>query len=150
MAWFPEESIQRIIERETPRTIEFYTDASSIVLYEHQISPSPPGWLMSIQDTPAGVIVSFPQLSGVFPIQYVDYVTADNEVVRVSEWGDIPEGVDICSYRPDLTITAYTFSITVTAINNLGAAISSAWQIDINNDWKVERENFLEALNASS
>lgn len=118
--------------------------------YSIATSPEPPSGILTIMASAAtGVHVSAEKLSGLFGIEFIDYL--QNKVIaRIADWNDLPaEAEEIVEFRPSSEqFKQYTMTITAELSNK--TTESAGYTMTITQEWTAGRDRLRKEINARS
>lgn len=113
----------------------------------YQATITPEQTVLDVATSGSGVTVSADTLSGLFPIQFLDYLLNGN-LERVYRWDDLPAGAeDLVEYRPSSN-TAVTFTLSVRATLNDSSQVSTDYTMTVTQDWTAGRDRLVAEVNA--
>lgn len=120
----------------------------SVLKYECLASPALPAQF-NVAASVAGVSVSSRDLSGLFPIVYIDCLRA-GRVERIYSWDGLPgDAEEVIDYHPSLeSVKEYT--LTVHAYLSDGEALNADYTLVILQDWTAGRERLRSEINVRS
>ena len=118
--------------------------------YVVSISPAPPSGILTITDNAtAGVHVSAEKLSGLFGIEFIDYLQ-NKAITRITDWNDLPAGAEeIVEFKPSGEQSKqYTMAITATLSNKITESVT--YTMIITQEWTAGRDRLRKEVNARS
>ncbi len=96
-----------------------------------------------------GVHVSAEKLSGLFGIEFIDYL--QNKVIaRIADWNDLPaEAEEIVEFRPS-SEQSKQYTMTITAELSNKTTESAGYTMTITQEWTAGRDRLRKEINARS
>ncbi|HGY9586734.1 TPA: hypothetical protein ACOJQP_005203 [Vibrio harveyi] len=131
-------------------------DDQTLTGYTWTITPEKPDQF-TITSAADGVRLVSDSLAGLFVPEFIDYLDAD-QVVRVSDWPELPTGKELIEFRPSSTSQReYVLTVTVeytetdpTTAAETEVTASQSWRCVVLHDYSSGRDKLLEYMNASS
>lgn len=120
----------------------------SVLSYECSATPELPNQLQ-IATSKAGVLVSSQDLSGLFPIVYIDCLREGN-IERVYSWDELPVSAEeIIDYHPSRELQK-EYTLTVRAYLSDGETVNAVYSLIILQDWTAGRDRLRSEMNVRS
>lgn len=160
MTWTPT-TPELFQEKDTATGLDYlcsYTEVGAeIVAYQWTLTPEPPPGYFLVSSSLDGVRVVVPMLSGLFPIQFIDYRDGD-DIKRVLSWDELPPGKDLVEFRPSgnpkqvYTLTVSVDYLLTDELTGLETEMTDAnsWECIVLHDYSGGRGKLLEYMNHAS
>ena len=150
MAWVPENTELKVIDE-----LFVYTDYSQTFSYTDDLDPTTDYVVTGIvaDKTNNLMNVGVDTISGQYDGEphggsSIYYLKKDKSYETVTNFSDITDAYEICSYSPP-TVQTVTYSYTVTAEdqNDIGAPVSQTYTVVATFNWDIGKAALLNAVN---
>lgn len=100
----------------TAKVVYTPTVQGDVTRYRYSVTPKPPDQLQ-VTASSSGVDVTCPHFAGFFsPTELILKDLKTNQLHSFSEWGEVPQGLKIVSFKPPRGQVTFTLTVTATFI----------------------------------
>lgn len=119
----------------------------TLAVVGYQAIVTPEQSLLTVTAGSSGVTVSADSLSGLFSIEFIDYLRG-GQLARASSWEELPEDAEeLVEFRPSREVSK-VYLLTVTALLSDNTELVAEYTMTVFQDWTAGRNRLVEEVNA--